>query len=63
MADEIVTANRIAGAAGIDENSFRKALREAGLSWHAHGTRWEADKDSPEHDDMRRVLATLTGRR
>jgi hypothetical protein len=63
MANEIVTANRMADAAGVDQVTFRKALRRESLSWHRPGTRWEADKDSPEHDDMRRVLATLTGRK
>jgi hypothetical protein len=60
MARVLITANDMADAAGVNPKTFRQALRAANLSWHSHFSRWEAEVDSPEHEDMRRVLATLT---
>jgi hypothetical protein len=57
----LVTAVEMAREAGISAKSFRAALREAGFSWHEHPyKRWAVVPDSPEHEDMRRVLSWFT---
>ncbi len=57
-----ITAVDLANAHGIEPKRFRAALRNAGLDWHSHNGRWEVVVGSPEHQDMERVLARLTGR-
>jgi hypothetical protein len=57
----LVTAIEMAREAGISAKSFRSALREAGFSWHDHPyKRWAVVLDSPEHEDLRRVLSWFT---
>lgn len=55
------TAVEMARTQHIDPKRFRAALRNAGLGWHSHNGRWEVSIGSPEHHDMQRVMATLTG--
>ncbi len=54
------TAVEMAASAGVDRKLFRRHLRAARLPWHSLNDPWTVIIDSPEYDDMRRVLATLT---
>jgi hypothetical protein len=57
----LVTAVEMAKEADISSKSFRAALRKEGFSWHDHPyKRWAVAFNSPEHEDMRRVLVKLT---
>ncbi len=55
----VVTAIEMANESGIDPKVFRAALREQDFPWHAHNARWEVQRGSPEHEQMRRVLDGL----
>jgi hypothetical protein len=59
---ETVTAAEMARAAGINPKRFRGELRKTNFAWHHHNERWTVLRDSPEHNEMRRVLSTITGR-
>ena len=59
MGSDVVTAFEMANAAGIDPRTFRAALRKQGFRWHSDA--WAVQKDSPEHDDMRRVVGNVDG--
>jgi len=50
-----ITAIDIAGKKLSDQKSFRRCLRKAKLKWHDRNSRWIADENSPEHDDMKRI--------
>ena len=58
-----VTAAEMAREAGVNPNTFRAALRAANLSWHRDSEPWTVVRDSPEHQDMIRVLEELLSRR
>jgi len=59
MSEPLITAVEMARHAGIDPKAYRRALRSEGLRWHGHNDRWTVPQDSPEHDDMRRVLTKM----
>lgn len=65
MATEIVGANDMAEAAGVNPKTFRSKLRrdQRCRSWHSHYQSWDVPKGSRQHEDMLRVLATITGRK
>jgi hypothetical protein len=64
MATKKISAVDMANAVGIDPKAFRDALRSAGLAWHQPKASWIVKRDSPQHDDMKTVLANLIkGRR
>ena len=54
-----VTAVEMVGNDRSKAKVFRAALREQKFPWHRHNDRWMVRRDSPEHDDMRGVLATM----
>jgi hypothetical protein len=56
----LITAIEMADAAGVNQKTFRQALRDQHFSWHRHNAPWEAEEGSPNHRDMVRVLATIT---
>jgi hypothetical protein len=47
--DELVSANEMADAAGVNRKSFRQALRDRHFPWHRHNEPWVVQKGSPEH--------------
>ena len=59
MNPDLVTAAEMARERGIDPKRFRAALRAADLGWHVHGGGWTVQRDSSEHADLKRILASL----
>ena len=59
---DMITAVGMAKEAGVDPKAFRAELRRARLPWHHHQDRWSVRKNSPNHQDMLRVLAGLRAR-
>jgi hypothetical protein len=57
------TAVEMADESGIAPKKFRDALLRAALKWHGKGERWTVGVGSNEHEDMKRVLRSLTGYR
>jgi hypothetical protein len=55
----IVTANRMADEVDVKRKTYRQALRRQNFPWHVRYSKWKVREGSSEHDDMRRVLATL----
>jgi hypothetical protein len=58
----MVTAVEMAEEAGVNPKVFRAALRKEYFRWHLRDARWTVEKDSLEHEDMRRVLQSLIDR-
>ena len=54
-----ISAQEMATAVGVDLMAYRAALRSADLPWHKQGASWVVKRDSPQHDDMKTVLANL----
>ncbi len=54
-----ISAQEMATAVGVDLGAYKAALRAAGLPWHKQGATWVVKRDSPEHSDMKTVLANL----
>lgn len=61
MAD-IVTAVDLARERNLDPRNLRKALREARLTWHQHGSRWQAPEGSIELREMVQVADSVQRR-
>lgn len=61
MPESYITAVEMARSAGIDPKTFRRALRAEAFPWHGHNERWTVPVGSPQHNDMLRVLRSLTG--
>ncbi len=59
MAKDKVSAAEMAEAVGIDVKAFTAALRAAELPWHHRKASWLVKRDSPEHEDMKTILAAL----
>ena len=55
----LITAIIMADAVRVDHKQFRKALRKEKFKWHTYNERWKVEQESPEHDDMIRVLKQL----
>ena len=56
MAADLITANEMADAVGVDRKAFRQALRNQRFSWHSHDEPWLVRTGSPEHEAMLRAL-------
>lgn len=56
-----VTAAEIARANGIDPKRYRQALRDASFSWYVWGSPWTVEAGSAKHEDLLRVLRSITG--
>jgi hypothetical protein len=59
MGTELVTAVEMVCNDSGKAKAFRAALREQKFPWHGRNARWTVRRDSPEHYDMQRVLATM----
>ena len=59
MPKGMITATGLAVAVRIDPTAFRQALREANFPWHREHDFWIVPVNSPQHADMKVVLATL----
>jgi hypothetical protein len=63
MTAAMVTAVEMAKEAGVNPKVFQAALRKQHFRWHLRDARWTVEKDSLEHEEMRRVLQSLIDRR
>jgi hypothetical protein len=59
MAKNMISAVDMADAVGVDPKAFRGALRSADLAWRRQKAAWTVRRDSPQHEDMKTVLANL----
>ena len=59
MAKNMISAVDMADAVGVDPKAFRGALRAADLAWRRQKASWIVKRDSPQHEDMKTVLANL----
>ena len=53
------SAHTMATSVGVDPNVFRSLLIDQKFAWHAHGSNWMVEIDTPEHRQMIAVLKTL----
>ena len=59
MAKNTISAVEMADAVGVDPRAFMAALRAADLAWRRQKASWIVKRDSPQHEDMKTVLANL----
>jgi hypothetical protein len=58
----MITAVEMAKEAGVNPKVFQAALRRQHFRRHFRDSHWTVEKDSLEHEDMRRVLQSLIDR-
>jgi hypothetical protein len=54
-----ISAAEMAASVGVDLETYKAALRAAGLAWHKQGASWSVERDSPQHSDMKTVMVNL----
>ncbi len=59
MAKDKISAAEMAEAVGVELKAFTSMLREADFDWHQRKASWTVKRDSPQHEDMKTVLAQL----
>lgn len=59
MAKDKISAAEMAESVGVELKVFTAALREADLEWHSRKASWTVKRDSPQHEDMKTILANL----
>lgn len=57
----LTTAIAIAEAFGLNQKSYRAALRREGFAWHERGKLWLVSPGSVEQKDMLRVAERMRG--
>lgn len=59
MAVARISAAEMAEAVGVDLKAYTAALRAAQLEWHHPKASWTVKRDSPQHEEMKTILANL----